>query len=74
MGLGIGAGLLPRLKLTTQKSRARTLVLPRGKPVKLDYELAWHKNSPAGSQVTALIRHFRDVVPKLMERLVPAMD
>jgi DNA-binding transcriptional LysR family regulator len=74
VGLGMGAGLLPRLKLTTQKSRAQPLISRNGKPVKLDYELAWHKSSPGGSQVTALIRHFREVVPKLIAGLVPAMD
>lgn len=64
--LGLGAGLLPRLKLTTGKSRACP-VLRRGRPVQVRYEVVWHPRSQSGAHVTALIRHFEKVVPKLIE-------
>jgi DNA-binding transcriptional LysR family regulator len=65
VALGLGCGLLPKLKLTSQKSRARPLLL-KGKPVPVTYELVWLKKSSAAPHVTALIQHFRDVVPKLI--------
>jgi DNA-binding transcriptional LysR family regulator len=66
--LGLGAGLLPKLKLTTGKSRARP-VLRRGKPVQVHYEVVWHPRSQSGAHVTALIRHFEKAVPKLIEAI-----
>ena len=69
--LGLGAGLLPKLKLTTTKSRACP-VLRKGKPVQVDYEVVWHPRSRAGAHVTALIRHFEKTVPRLIESIRPA--
>jgi DNA-binding transcriptional LysR family regulator len=66
--LGLGAGLLPKLKLTTTKSRARP-VLKRGKPVQVHYEVVWHPRSEAGAHVTTLIRHFQQAVPKLVRSI-----
>ncbi|MFN7919712.1 MAG: LysR family transcriptional regulator [Bryobacteraceae bacterium] len=66
VALGLGSGLLPLRKLTSQKPRARPVVTPNGMPVEVSYELAWRKRSDCGPHVTALIRHFRDVVPKLI--------
>ena len=66
--LGLGAGLLPKLKLTTTKPRACP-VLRKGKPVQVHYELVWHPRSQAGAHVTALIRHFEQTVPKLIETM-----
>jgi DNA-binding transcriptional LysR family regulator len=68
--LGLGAGLLPKLKLTTTKPRACP-VLRKGKPVQLRYEAVWHPRSQAGAHVTALIRHFEQTVPKLIETIGP---
>ena len=64
--LGLGAGLLPKLKLTTSKDKARP-VLRKGRPVQVRYEVVWHPRSEAGAHVTALIRHFEQTVPKLIE-------
>jgi DNA-binding transcriptional LysR family regulator len=66
--LGLGAGLLPKLKLTTTKPRACP-VLKKGKPVQVHYEVVWHPRSQAGAHVTALIRHFEQTVPKLIETM-----
>jgi DNA-binding transcriptional LysR family regulator len=66
--LGLGAGLLPKLKLTTTKFRACP-VLRRGKPVEVRYEVVWRRRSEAGSHVTALIRHFQQAVPKLVQTI-----
>jgi DNA-binding transcriptional LysR family regulator len=68
--LGLGAGLLPKLKLTTTKPRTCP-VLRKGKPVQLRYEAVWHPRSQAGAHVTALIRHFEQTVPKLIETIGP---
>jgi len=65
VGLGLASGLLPKLKLTSQKARSRTL-LRKGQPVNVPYELVWPRKSKAGAHVTELIRHFREVVPKLI--------
>jgi len=66
--LGLGAGLLPKLKLTTAKARACP-VLKSGKPVQVQYEVVWHPRSQAGAHVTALIRHFQHAVPKLIQTI-----
>ena len=66
--LGLGAGLLPKLKMTTTKPRACP-VLRKGKPVQVAYEIAWHRRSQSGAHVTALIRHFEQTVPKLIEKM-----
>jgi len=66
--LGLGSGLLPALKLTTTKPRARP-VLRKGRPVQVPYEVVWHPRSQAGAHVTALIRHFEQTVPKLIETM-----
>jgi DNA-binding transcriptional LysR family regulator len=68
VGLGLASGLLPKLKLTSQKARSRTL-LRKGQPVIVPYEMVWLGRSAAGTHVTELIRHFREVVPKLMSGL-----
>jgi DNA-binding transcriptional LysR family regulator len=65
VGLGLASGLLPKRKLTSQRPRSRTL-LRNGQPVAVTYELVWPTRSAAGAHVTALIRHFREVVPKLI--------
>jgi DNA-binding transcriptional LysR family regulator len=66
--LGLGAGLLPKLKLTTAKPRACP-VLRRGKPIPVHFEIVWHPRSEAGAHVTALLRHFEQAVPKLVESI-----
>jgi DNA-binding transcriptional LysR family regulator len=66
--LGLGAGLLPKLKLTTTKHRACP-VLRRGRPVQVDYEVVWHPRGESGAHVTALIRYFEQKVPKLIETI-----
>jgi DNA-binding transcriptional LysR family regulator len=65
VGLGLASGLLPKRKLTSQRARSRT-VLRNGRPVTVTYELIWLTRSTAGPHVTELIRHFREVVPKLI--------
>ncbi len=66
--LGLGAGLLPKLKLTTTKRRACP-VMKKGKPVQIHYEVVWNPRSQAGAHVTALIRHFEQTVPKVIETI-----
>ena len=66
--LGLGAGLLPKMKLTTTKGRACP-VLRRGEPVQVPYEVVWPRRSQAGAHVTALLRHFERTAPKLVQSL-----
>jgi DNA-binding transcriptional LysR family regulator len=72
--LGLGAGLLPLRKLTTQRERARTVSIRPGKPVLLRYELVWPRKSAAESHVTSLIQHFRSSVPKIVTGMANAAD
>jgi len=71
VALGLGAGLLPSRKLTRVARRtARPVVLGRAaRPVMIRFELVWLTRAASGPEVTALIRHFRTIVPKIVSGL-----
>ena len=67
--LGLGSGLLPLRKLTSQRQRGRPVVIGRDKPVIVNYELVWLQNTIMSSQLARMIDHFRVSVPMLLSSI-----
>lgn len=68
-GLGIGAAILPRSKLSVQAKSAMSIIDKAGQEVTLSFEASWRRGSDDAGPVQAFARHLRDVVPAIVRGL-----
>jgi len=68
-GLGIGAAILPRSKLSAISQRAARILDKSGAEVRLSFEAAWPRNAMQSQHLHAFVSHLRNVVPQLVAGL-----
>jgi DNA-binding transcriptional LysR family regulator len=68
-GLGIGAAILPRSKLSVQTGSAMRIIDKVGAEVTLRFEASWARGSDEAGPLQAFAKHLRDVVPAIMRGL-----
>jgi DNA-binding transcriptional LysR family regulator len=68
-GLGIGAAIMPRSKLSVQAKTAMPIIDKAGQQATLSFEASWTRGSDAAEPLQAFARHLRDVVPALLRGL-----
>lgn len=77
-GLGIGAAIMPRSKLSAQAGSAMPIIDKAGQAVMLSFEAAWTRGTDDAGAPQAFARHLRHVVPAIVggldtaERRLPA--
>ncbi|GAB6042941.1 LysR family transcriptional regulator [Endothiovibrio diazotrophicus] len=67
--LGIGAGILPRSKLSPKNRAAHPIRLLAGGEATVHYEAQWLPENVESPHLQAFIRHLREAVPALAEEL-----
>jgi LysR family transcriptional regulator, hydrogen peroxide-inducible genes activator len=65
-GLGIGAAILPRSKLTSPPGAASRILDKTGREVRISFEAAWSRKSLPAEHLRAFALHLRAVVPSLV--------
>jgi DNA-binding transcriptional LysR family regulator len=68
-GLGIGAAILPRSKLSARTRNALPIVDKEGHEVTLAFEATWKRDADPRGATAAFARHLRDVVPAIVAGL-----
>ena len=68
-GLGIGAAIMPRSKLSGHAKGAMRILDKAGAEVMLPFEASWRKAPEDGGPVQAFANHLRDVVPAIVRGL-----
>lgn len=68
-GLGIGAAIMPKSKLSAQAQCAMLIVDKAGQEVTLAFEAAWTRGSDDPAPLQAFAKHLRDVVPAIVRGL-----
>lgn len=68
-GLGIGAAIMPRSKLSVQAKSAMAIIDKAGQEVTLAFEASWTRGSDDSGPVQAFAKHLRDVVPAIVRGL-----
>lgn len=69
-GLGIGAAIMPRSKLSAQAKSAMPIIDKAGQAVTLSFEAAWTRGSDGAGPLQSFAKHLRQVVPAI----VPGLD
>ena len=65
-GLGVGAAILPRSKLSAQAEGAMQIIDKAGQAVTLNFEATWKRGSDDAAALQAFARHLREVVPAIV--------
>lgn len=65
--LGIGAGILPRSKVSADNAQARPLVLDSGQPARIACEAVWDPAAADIAHLQAFFAHLSAVAPKLQQ-------
>ena len=68
-GLGIGAAIMPKSKLSVQAKRALPIVDKAGQEVTLDFEASWKRGADDAGAVRIFAKHLREVVPAIVKGL-----
>ena len=68
-GLGVGAAILPRSKLSPPAQGALPILDKAGQAVTLDLEASWKRGADGAGALQAFARHLRDVVPAIVRGL-----
>jgi DNA-binding transcriptional LysR family regulator len=68
-GLGIGAAIMPRSKVSVQAKSALPITDKAGQAVTLSFEAAWTRGSDAAGPLHAFAQHLRHVVPAIVRGL-----
>ncbi|MEO8384659.1 MAG: LysR family transcriptional regulator [Betaproteobacteria bacterium] len=64
-GLGIGAAIMPKSKLSAQALNAMLILDKAGREVTLTFEAAWKRGLNESGPLQAFAKHLRDVVPAI---------
>lgn len=64
-GLGIGAAIMPKSKLSLQGLNAMLILDKTGQEVTLTFEASWKRGTLDSGQLQAFAKHLRDVVPAI---------
>ncbi len=65
-GLGIGAAIMPRSKLSAQARGAMPIIDKAGQEVVLAFEASWRRGADDAGALQAFARHLREVVPAIV--------
>ncbi len=65
--LGIGAGILPKAKISPNNKMARPLLLRDGKPATFSYEWVWGNSTPMRKDISEFIEYLTTTVPALVK-------
>lgn len=65
-GIGIGAGILPRAKLSAAKEQAKRLILADGSAASFSFDWVWKPDLALTPHVAALHTHIKRRVPALL--------
>jgi len=68
-GLGIGAAIMPRSKLSLRAEAAMSIVDKSGRDVTLPFEASWRRGAADAGSTLAFAKHLRDVVPAIVRGL-----
>jgi len=68
-GLGIGAAIMPRSKLSIRAESALPIVDKSGHEVTLPFEASWRRGSADAGAMQAFAKHLREVVPAIVQGL-----
>jgi len=68
-GLGIGAAIMPRSKLSVEAKSALPITDKAGQEVTLPFEASWTRGSDAAGPLQAFAKHLREVVPAIVQGL-----
>lgn len=68
-GLGIGAAIMPRSKLSTQARSAMAIVDKAGQEVTLSFDASWRRGTDDAGPLQAFAKHLRDAVPAIVRGL-----
>lgn len=66
-GLGIGAGILPKSKLSADNSRAQLLRRNRDSVAMIDYEVSYGRHIEKTQFVNDFIQYLKDIAPKIIQ-------
>ena len=68
--LGIAAGILPKAKISSDNTTARSLQLKNGMLATFSYEWAWTNNSGNRQYIADFIEYVKEVIPELLEQVM----
>jgi LysR family hydrogen peroxide-inducible transcriptional activator len=68
-GLGIGAAIMPKSKLSSEAKGAWPIIDKTGREVMVSFEATWRKGSDEAGVLQAFARHLRDVAPAIVSGL-----
>ena len=68
-GLGIGAAIMPKSKLSVQATSAMLILDKAGQEATLTFEAVWIRGSHDSGPLQAFAKHLRDVVPAIARGL-----
>ena len=72
-GLGIGAAIMPKSKLSAQALNAMLILDKAGREVTLTFEASWKRSLDESGPLQAFAKHLRDVVPAIAGGLDAAL-
>uniref|UniRef100_UPI003365B1FF LysR substrate-binding domain-containing protein n=1 Tax=Candidatus Albibeggiatoa sp. nov. BB20 TaxID=3162723 RepID=UPI003365B1FF len=64
--LGIGAGILPKAKISTENKMARPLLLSNGQMASFSYEWVWRNDMSARQDMVDFIDYITNTIPALI--------
>jgi len=64
--LGIGAGILPKAKISPENKMARLLLLNNGQPATFSYSWIWQHNMPERQDMADFIEYISNTIPALI--------
>jgi DNA-binding transcriptional LysR family regulator len=68
-GLGIGAAILPKSKVSVRAKSAMPIIDKAGQEATLSFEASWTRGPEAAGSLQAFAKHLRDVVPAIVRGL-----
>jgi LysR family hydrogen peroxide-inducible transcriptional activator len=66
-GLGIGAAIMPRSKLSAKAKRVLPIVDKAGQQATLAFEASWKRGTADAGPLQAFAKHLREVVPAIVD-------
>lgn len=68
--LGIGAGILPKAKISPENRASYPLFIDKDEPACFSFEWSWQSENAASDPVKSFVDYIRDTVPSLVSGLV----
>ena len=66
-GLGIGAGILPKSKITPANNNVRSLLKNKNTDAMIEYEISYPRNINTASHIHEFTQYLKEVAPQLLQ-------